>query len=224
MSETTKLIKLREKIKNHKPEFIRQESWKYKRLSEAWRRPRGLDNKVRKCKKGYIKMPSIGYRSPRKVRGYHPTGKIEVLVENINQLDLLDPSKHIIRLSAKLGMRKKTEIAQATQQKGLLITNLPLRKEEAPEKWEKLTELETEELKPELDEKYTEELEKEGALKGLPEYEVEEKEETSKPKKTVKKTRKTSKKEEKSESEPKKEKQSRTGKVSKKTVKKVDEK
>ncbi len=223
MSEISKLIKLRAKIKSRKPAFIRQESWKYKRLSEAWRRPRGLDNKVRKCKKGYIKMPNIGYRSPRKVRGYHPTGRVEVLVENIKQLDLLDPAKHIIRLSSKLGMRKKTEIVQLAQEKGLPITNLPLKRAETPEKWEKLTELETEELKPELDEKYVEELEAEGALEGLPEYEVEEKEKAGKPEKTARKT-KASRKKEEAKSNLKEGEQSKTGKKLKRTVKKVDEK
>ncbi len=222
MSEINRLIKLREKIKTCKPAFIRQESWKYKRLSEAWRKPKGLDNKVRRCKKGFIKMPSVGYRSPKKVRGYHPTGRLEVLVETVKQLDVLDPSKHIIRLSSKLGMRKKTEIVEAAQQKGLLITNLPVKKEEIPEKWEKLTELETEELKPELDEEYVKELEAEGALEGLPEYEVEDKEKTSK-KKATKKT-KQSKKEEKPESTTKEAKQSKTVKKTRKNMKKVDEK
>ncbi|MEM2907508.1 MAG: eL32 family ribosomal protein [Candidatus Odinarchaeota archaeon] len=169
-----------------------------------------------------MKMPSIGYRSPEKVRGYHPTGRMEILVENIKQLDSIEPDKYILRLSSKLGMRKKTDIIQTAQEKGLLITNLPLKKEEAPEKWEKLTELETEEIKPELDEKYVKELEAEGALEGLPEYEPEVKEKTGKSKKTAKKVG-TSKKEAKSKTKTKKVKTSKKPAAAKKSKKPVKE-
>lgn len=173
MSDEARLLRIRQRLKKRRPEFKRQESWKYKRLSEAWRRPKGIDNKVKKKKKGFIKMPGVGYRSPAKVRGYHPTGRVEALVENVEQLSKLEAEKTIVRLSSKLGMRKKTDIIQKAQELGFRIANLPVEKEEEPEKWKKLTELETEEIAPELDEKYVKEIEAEGSLEGLPEYEVE---------------------------------------------------
>src|SRR5438034_580225 len=35
-------------MKESKPEFGRQESWRYKRVKENWRRPRGVTSKMRK--------------------------------------------------------------------------------------------------------------------------------------------------------------------------------
>jgi large subunit ribosomal protein L32e len=47
------LVKKREMVKKRKPEFRRQESWRYKRVGESWRRPKGLDSKMRKEVKGW---------------------------------------------------------------------------------------------------------------------------------------------------------------------------
>jgi len=74
------------KKKAKKPEFIRQESWRYKRVDESWRRPRGLDSKMRLKRKGWPASPNIGYRSPKELRGLHPSGYREILVRNLSDL------------------------------------------------------------------------------------------------------------------------------------------
>jgi len=66
--EAKKLISKRRKEKEKKPDFIRQESWRYKRLKENWRRPRGLDNKMRRRIKGWPACPNVGYRGPKESR------------------------------------------------------------------------------------------------------------------------------------------------------------
>jgi len=40
-------LELRTRLKNKKPKFRRQESWRYKRVSEIWRKPDGIDSKMR---------------------------------------------------------------------------------------------------------------------------------------------------------------------------------
>ena len=61
------------KIRTKKPGFERQESWRYKRLKPNWRRPKGIDNKMRRKIKGWPATVNVGYRGPKVVRGLHPS-------------------------------------------------------------------------------------------------------------------------------------------------------
>ena len=73
-------VRKRKPAKDKRPDFKRQESWRYKRVKENWRRPRGIDSKMRKKVKGWPRSAEVGYRSPKETRGLHPSGYEEVLV------------------------------------------------------------------------------------------------------------------------------------------------
>ena len=118
-----KALKLRESLKRKRPDFVRQESWRYKRIKENWRRPRGLDNKMRRKVKGWPKCPEIGYRGPKVVRGLHPSGYEEVLVYNPNDLDKIDPEKQAVRIAHTVGIRKRMEIIAKATSKKIKILN-----------------------------------------------------------------------------------------------------
>ncbi|MDG7039035.1 MAG: 50S ribosomal protein L32e, partial [Nitrososphaerota archaeon] len=47
-----------------KPKFLRQESWRYKKLKPNWRKPKGIDNKMRLQEKGWPPLVKVGYRTP----------------------------------------------------------------------------------------------------------------------------------------------------------------
>jgi large subunit ribosomal protein L32e len=138
-----KALKLREVAKRKKPKFVRQESWKYVRLKENWRNPQGLDNKVRMRIKGWPPKVTTGYRGPRIARGLHPSGYIEVLVYNAEQLNKIDPATEAVRIAHTVGRRKKVKILSEARKKKIRVLNLKeasleaKEKEESPESTEK---------------------------------------------------------------------------------------
>ena len=92
------------------PKFQRPNYGVKKRVGKAWRRPRGIDNKLRIKKRWAGTLPAIGYRSAKKTRGIHPCGKSEVLVSNAKQLGSLNGKDVAVRFSATLGAKKKREL------------------------------------------------------------------------------------------------------------------
>jgi len=108
-----------------RPKFVRQESWRYKRLDEAWRRPRGKDSRMRLQKSGAPPLVKVGYRGDKDFRGLHPSGFQEVLVSRLEDLEGLDPSRQAIRIAAGVGRLKRLRIAEAAREKGIKILNPP---------------------------------------------------------------------------------------------------
>ena len=121
--ELRRLLELRKEMKARRPEFVRQESWRYLRIKPNWRRPRGIHSKMREQVKGHLPLVKVGYRGPRAVRGLHPSGYEEVLVHNPAELAGLDPSRHAIRIASAVGARKREEIIRIARGLGLRILN-----------------------------------------------------------------------------------------------------
>jgi large subunit ribosomal protein L32e len=117
-------MELRKKINKKRPSFRRVESWRYKRVKDSWRKARGIDSKTRKKKKLGVKSPTIGYRGPKKVRGLHPSGYIEVRVTTVNDLKNLNKNRHVLKISSKLGARKRIALTDYCQKRGFKILNL----------------------------------------------------------------------------------------------------
>jgi len=111
--------------RRERPEFVRQESWRYKRLDEAWRRPRGKDSRMRLQKSGAPPLVKIGYRGDKDFRGLHPSGFEEVLVSRPEDLERIDPSRQAIRIAAGVGRLKRIRIAEVAREKGIKILNPP---------------------------------------------------------------------------------------------------
>lgn len=104
-------------------EFVRQESWRYVRVKEGWRRPRGVSSKMRRRMSGWPRVVSVGYGAPRAVRGLHSSGFREVLVYNEKGLDGLSPERDAIRIAHTVGMRKRRVILDKAKQLGLKVLN-----------------------------------------------------------------------------------------------------
>jgi large subunit ribosomal protein L32e len=171
IADTRKALKVRARAKRKKPAFVRPESWRYIRLKENWRRPKGLDHKIRKKFKGWPAAVSIGYGGPKIARGLHPSGYKEILIYNAEGLLEVDPKTQAVRIAHTVGRRKRARIINEARKKRITILNLKVAREVVEE-----------------EKKVTEEKEE----KAETEEELEEKEETpmEKPKQKQEKTRK----------------------------------
>lgn len=123
-------LALRQRMKRKKPRFRRQESWRYKRVTQVWRRPDGVDSKMRIKTKGWPKSAEIGYRGPKVARYLHPSGYHEVLVRNADDADKVNPETQAIRIAHTVGARKRVEISARAREKGIHVLNL--REKEKP--------------------------------------------------------------------------------------------
>jgi large subunit ribosomal protein L32e len=110
------LLQARKKISDKRPKFVR-------RLSENWRKPKGIDNKMRKQVSGVPALVKIGYRGPRAARGLHPSGYTDNLVFNVNDLSKLDAKKDAARVGHTVGTRKRKEIIAKATSMGIKLLN-----------------------------------------------------------------------------------------------------
>ena len=104
-------LEKRREAKENNPDFVRPESWRYKRLQTTWRKPKGIDHHQRKQKsRGRPGLVKVGYGGPKESKGLHPSGYTDNLVYNVNDLEGLDPKTDGIRLGHGVGTRKRREI------------------------------------------------------------------------------------------------------------------
>jgi large subunit ribosomal protein L32e len=167
-TEQDHALKLRSRLKSKKPAFRRQESWRYKRVSQVWRKPDGVDSKMRRKVRGWPAQAEIGYRGPRKARNLHPSGYEEVSVRNVDDLAKVDPSTQAARISHTVGMKKRAEIYVRAGERHIHILN-PLPEEKPAEEEEKEAESEetaSEEGKKTEEEEAGTEAENKGNLTG----------------------------------------------------------
>jgi large subunit ribosomal protein L32e len=122
-AKVREMLKLRAEIADGRPVFRRPESWRYIKLKENWRKPKGIDNKVRKMVKGWPRLVKVGYRGPVAARGLHPSGFKDVLIDNLKSLDGLNPETDAVRLASGLGARKRQIIIDRADELGLKVLN-----------------------------------------------------------------------------------------------------
>jgi len=154
-SKETKAIQKRiSKVRSEKPRCIREESWRYKRVKDNWRKPKGIDSKMRKRMKGRPVSPLIGRRSPRNLRNRHPSGLYEVLVCRTEELKTVNPQTHVVRIAGRLGSRKKASILEEARKLGIKILNPTVKaRPKKTEEEEEAGEKPEEETKEDYDEK-----------------------------------------------------------------------
>jgi len=117
------LVAKRKEISKNRPAFVRQESWRYVRIHPEWRKPKGVDNKVRRQDKGWPALVRVGYRGPVAARGLHPSGHYDVLVYRAKDLDALVPGRDVARIGGTVGAKKRDTILERANELGIRVVN-----------------------------------------------------------------------------------------------------
>lgn len=128
--EQKRLLKIKNEQAKKRVEFHRQEWFRYKKLGDSWRKPRGKHSKQREHLKKKPPMVDAGYRTPKLVRGLHPSGFREVLVFNEKDLEALDPKLEAARISSKVGDRKREDMLEVADELGVRVLNRGVRNED----------------------------------------------------------------------------------------------
>lgn len=158
--------------------FLRGDWMNYSKLGRKrkkklkYRKAKGRHNKIRERMKGHPRKVSIGYKKSSKVK----IKEIKI-VSNTKELSRIKKGEGIIL--AKIGKKKKIEIARKSKELGIRILNLNIEKfleKIEKEKIEKTAKFEKKEEKKEIKEKKKKEEKKQ-------ETKTEEKKETTEEKK-----------------------------------------
>jgi len=120
------LIKIRSQLKSRKPKFKRPQTNQFAKLknSDKWRKPKGMGNKVRRRRRGHIKMPSVGYGSPSLVRNLNKEGFKEVIINNLSDLQNITSKEEIAIIGSTVGAKKKLTILTEIKKKNMSVGNV----------------------------------------------------------------------------------------------------
>ena len=122
MAEKNETAKKRP-VGRKKPYFYSQDYFRYPRLRKRWRKPKGLQSKLRISKSGSGVLPRVGWRSPRAVRGKVRVGSEyynAVMVANVAGLGRVK-APDVAILSSSLGTKRVLELAEHAEKTGVTI-------------------------------------------------------------------------------------------------------
>ncbi|MEM4662590.1 MAG: eL32 family ribosomal protein [Candidatus Diapherotrites archaeon] len=123
-SDKKDILKIKKKIKKKKKPVFRGHfgNRAIRRKSKAkwnkWRYPRGVDFGFEKADG---KKPRSGYRTPKIIRGLHPSGLKESLVHNVKEVEQIKDKNTIIRIAHSVGAKKRGEIIKKAMEAGLKV-------------------------------------------------------------------------------------------------------
>lgn len=122
--KTKNALEIRAVIDERRPVFKRQEWFRYSKLKEVWRRPKGIHSKMKRNLKRRPPVVDIGFRGPVKSRGLHSSGFEEIFVCNVADLEkITDNRKQAARISGTVGTKKRISIQQKAEELGVRVLN-----------------------------------------------------------------------------------------------------
>ncbi|VEL14640.1 unnamed protein product [Protopolystoma xenopodis] len=112
-------------VKKHRKKWFRHQSDLFKRLGEKWRRPKGIDSRVRRRFKGQVRMPSIGYGSACRTKHIHPDGFKHILINNPKELEvlLMQHRTHAAVIAHTVSKKNRIKIVERAKQLNIRVIN-----------------------------------------------------------------------------------------------------
>mmetsp|Transcript_5918 Transcript_5918/g.8599 ORF Transcript_5918/g.8599 Transcript_5918/m.8599 type:complete len:137 (+) Transcript_5918:20-430(+) len=113
-------------VKKRTKKFARHQADLFKRISRtSWRKPKGIDGRVRRRFKGALPMPSIGFGSDKNTRNIHPNGFKSVVVNNVSELEMLmmHNRSYAATVGHSVSSRIRREIIARAEQLAIRVTN-----------------------------------------------------------------------------------------------------
>eukprot|EP00271_Cylindrocystis_brebissonii_P014503 TRINITY_DN35865_c0_g1_i1.p1 TRINITY_DN35865_c0_g1~~TRINITY_DN35865_c0_g1_i1.p1 ORF type:complete len:134 (-),score=30.07 TRINITY_DN35865_c0_g1_i1:640-1041(-) len=112
-------------VKKRLKRFKRHQSDRIITVPESWRRPKGIDSRVRRKFKGTVRMANIGYGSNKLTRHLLPNGFWKFLVHNVADLQMLlmHNRKFCAEIAHNVSTLKRKAIVERAQQLNINLTN-----------------------------------------------------------------------------------------------------
>ena len=118
-------IRTKKIVKKRTQKFLRHKCEEYKRLGKTWRRPRGIDNPIRRRYRSHKTMVKIGFGSDKRTKHLLPSGFKKLLIKSPAELELLmmNNRKYCGELAHNLSRRKKIAIVKRAAELNVYLTN-----------------------------------------------------------------------------------------------------
>ena len=113
-------------VKKRTKKFTRFQADRFKRMNPAWRKPRGIDGRVRRRFKGSTLCPKIGYGSDKKTRYRMKNGFYKFVVRCPADLEMLlmHNEKYCVEVAHNIGAKTRKMIVERADQLRLHVPGL----------------------------------------------------------------------------------------------------
>ena len=112
-------------VKKRTKRFARFQSDRFDRVKPNWRKPRGIDNAMRRRFSGQPVMPNIGFGSNKKTRHIMPNGYRRFVVSNPADVELLlmHNNTFCAEVAHNVSSKKRVDILNKAKVLGVRVTN-----------------------------------------------------------------------------------------------------
>jgi large subunit ribosomal protein L32e len=119
------MVKRMKIVKKRTKTFARFETDRHIRMNKSWRKPRGIDCRVRRRYRGTLRMPKCGYGSNQKTIHQLPNHLKKFVVNNASELEvlLMNNDTYCAEIAATVGAKKRIEILKRAKELNVNITN-----------------------------------------------------------------------------------------------------